>query len=44
MSEKIIELYSNFTKLKEMSDSCRVFIQKYYLKERAKEILMKDIK
>ena len=44
MSEIIIELYLNFTKLKEMSDSSRIFIQKYYLKENAKEILMKDIK
>ena len=44
MSEIIIELYTNFTKLKEMSDSCRIFIQKYFLKETAKEILMKDFK
>ena len=44
MSEIIIELYLNFTKLREMSDSCKIFIQKYYLKESAKEILMKDFK
>ena len=43
MSEIIIELYLNFTKLKEMSDSCGIFIQKYYLKENAKNILMKDL-
>ena len=44
MSEIIIDLYSNFTKLKEMSDSSRIFIQQYYLKKNAKEIIMKDIK
>jgi len=44
MGEIISELYINFKKLKEMSDACGLFIQKYYSKERAKEIIMKDIK
>ena len=43
MSEIICELYINYKKLKEMSDSCEIFIQKYYSKEKAKEIIMKDI-
>ena len=43
MSDVIIELYTNFTKLKEMSDSCESFIRKYFSKENAKKILMKDI-
>lgn len=43
MSEIISELYINYTKLKEMSDSCEIYIQKYYSKEKAKEIIMKDI-
>ena len=43
MSEIIIQLYRNFTKLKEMSDSCELFIQKYYSKEKAKKIILEDI-
>ena len=43
MSEIIIELYSNFTKLKEMSDSCESFFLHYFSKKRAKQIIMKDI-
>ena len=43
MSEIIIDLYSNFTKLKEMSDSCENFIQNYFSKEVAKGLIMKDI-
>lgn len=44
MAKLIIELYLDFKKLKEMSDSGKKYIEKYFTSERAKEIIMKDIK
>ena len=43
MSEIIIELDRNYTKLKEMSDLCEAFIPKYYSKQKSREIIMNDI-
>ena len=39
----ISQLYFNYTKLKQMSDSGRIFIEKYFSKEKAKDIIFKDI-
>ena len=39
----ICELYVDFNKLKQISDSEQILIQKYFSYVRAKEILMKDI-
>ena len=43
MSNIICELYTNFSKLKMMSDSGKQFIEKFFSKNKAKEIIMKDI-
>ena len=43
ISNIICELYNNFTKLKHMSDSGKQFIEKFFSKNKAKEIIMKDI-
>ena len=43
MSNIICELYTNFSKLKIMSDSGKQFIEKFFSKNKAKEIIMKDI-
>ena len=43
ISNVICELYNNFTKLKLMSDSGKQFIEKFFSKNKAKEIIMKDI-
>ena len=42
MSETISNLYINFSRLKEMSDSGILFIKKYFSKKAAKKILIKD--
>ena len=43
MSEVIIKLYLDFSKLRQMSDSGKKFIETYFSINRAKEIIMKDI-
>ena len=43
MAKIINELYENFTKLKKMSNSGKLLIDKYFSIERAKEILMEDL-
>ena len=43
MSEIIIKLYVDYSKLKQMSDSGKKFIETYFSNNRAKEIIMKDI-
>ena len=43
MSNIICELYTNFSKLKIMSDSGKQFIENFFSKNKAKEIIMKDI-
>lgn len=43
MSEIICNLYTNYSKLKNMSDSGRLFIEKFFSKKAAKELIMKDI-
>ena len=43
MSEIIIKLYEDYSKLKQMSDSGKKFIETYFSITRAKEIIMKDI-
>lgn len=42
MAKMICELYTNFSKLKKMSDSGKMLIDKYFLVNRAKKIIMKD--
>lgn len=42
MAEIICELYLDFPKLKKMSDSGKLLINKYFSKKLAKEILLKD--
>ena len=44
LAKLISELYLDFDKLKKMSDSGKKFIKKLFSKERAKEIIMMDIK
>ena len=44
MSEIICTIYNDYAKLKQMSDSGKIFIEKYFSKEKAKEIIMQDIK
>ena len=44
ISKLICSIYNNYNKLKQMSDSGIVFINKYFTPEIAKEILLKDIK
>jgi len=43
MSEIIIKLYLDYSKLKQMSDSGKKLIEKYFSFNRAKEVLLKDI-
>ena len=43
MSEIIIKLYLDYSKLRQMSDSGKKFIKKYYSINKAKEIIMKDL-
>lgn len=43
MSEIICKLYEDYPKLKEMSDSGKLFIKKYFSLTKAKKVLMKDI-
>ena len=43
MSNIICNLYTNFTKLKLMSESGKQFIENFFSKNKAKEIIMKDI-
>ena len=43
MSEIIIKLYEDYSKLKQMSDSGKKFIETYFSINRAKEVIMKDI-
>ncbi len=44
MAEIICRLYLDFPKLKKMSDSGKLLINKYFSKKLAKEILLKDFK
>ena len=44
MAEIICQLYVDFRKLKQMSDSGKVLIEKYFSKKRAKDIILKDLK
>ena len=43
MSEIIIKLYLDYSKLKQMSDSGKKLIEKYFSINTAKEVLLKDI-
>ena len=43
LSELICDLYVDYTKLKIMSDSGKIFIEKYFSKKKAKEVIMMDI-
>ena len=43
LSEIICNLYTNYSKLKDMSDSGKLFIEKFFSKKAAKDIIMKDI-
>jgi GT2 family glycosyltransferase len=43
MSDIIIKLYVNYSKLKQMSDLGKKFIETYFSINRAKEVIMKDI-
>ena len=43
MAKKICELYEDYSKLKQMSDSGKILVDKYFSKNRAKEIVMKDL-
>ena len=42
MSEIICNLYGNYSKLRKISDSSKLFIEKYFLKKTAKDIITKD--
>lgn len=42
MAKKISELYVDYSKLKQMSDSGKIFIDKYFSINKTKEIIMKD--
>lgn len=44
MADLIINLYSNYAKLKEMSNAGKVFIKKYFTPEIAKNVLCEDMK
>jgi len=44
MIEIICNLYTDFPKLKKMSDSGKILIEKFFSKKLAKEILLKDFK
>ena len=43
MAKMICELYEDLPKLKQMSDSGKLLIEKYFSLDKAKEILMKDL-
>ena len=43
MAKLICELYEDLPKLKQMSDSGKLLIEKYFSLDKAKEILMKDL-
>lgn len=43
ISEIICNLYGNYSKLREISNFGKIFIEKYFSKKTAKEIIMKDI-
>ena len=43
MAEKICNLYENYDELKELSDRGKVFIQKNFTLEVAKDVLRADI-
>ena len=43
MAKLICQLYLEFSKLRQMSDSGKIFIEKYFSKNKAKEALLKDI-
>lgn len=43
MADMIIDLYSNYDKLREMSDCGKVFIEKYFTPEVAEQILLQDL-
>ena len=44
MAKIICELYNDYTKLKIMSDSGKILIDKYFFVNRTKEIIMQDFK
>ena len=44
MAEVICSIYEDYIKLKKLSDLEKIFIEKYFTPERAKEILLKDMK
>ena len=44
IAQIICELYIDFPKLKKMSDSGKILIEKYFSKEKAKDIILKDFK
>ncbi len=43
LTEIICNLYTNYSKLKDMSDSGKLFIEKFFSKKAAKDIIMQDI-
>ena len=43
MSEIIIKLYEDYSKLRQMSDSGKKFIDTYFSINKAKEVITKDI-
>ena len=44
MAQLICSIYNDFEKLKKKSDLEKIFIEKYFTLEKAKEIIIKDIK
>ena len=44
MAQLICSIYNDFEKLKKISDLEKIFIEKYFTLEKAKEIIIKDIK
>ena len=44
MAKLICQLYTDYSKLKKMSDYGKILIEKYFSKSKAKEILLNDIK
>ena len=43
IADIICKLYTDYEKLKKMSDSGEIFIEKYFSKSKAKEIIIKDL-
>jgi len=43
IADIICKLYTDYEKLKKMSDSGGIFIEKYFSKSKAKEIIIKDL-